>query len=407
MIFLFSLINISFTFFFFLFWQYIESILFWALSILFVVYFSKIFSFFLEKENILLNNVTHKTKKYSLKSVIEFFKKWSYYISLLLFYLSLYWFIYSINLIYNFSNFTEIFHYITFSISLSITILFFSFLWKKYETLFRIFRLNCLIFTVIYSFFLLLFIIKHIQPNLFFIVNSVFPIITLWSVIIFDQFFKEKNKYIYLFFLFYVLLIGEYYISIIFSTVSLWYIFLVIGVFFMIIYTFLFPQIQYFKQFKYISQYVGIYMGYFISFSVIASFLLGSLSLFYSGILIVVTLFHYLMYKHYNNYISYIILLFTCVFLYIKIFFIGNISLSFFITFIFLLPYLFIWISHIFKFQSPKELYSIHFIGISFSIIYIIYYFIQIGFIDDILSLSIILFFESILLFFSYLRLKR
>lgn len=411
MVFLFSLINISFTLFFFLFWQYIESILFWILSIIFIIYFSKILSFFVEKEESdsrEINTHNKNTKKFPVKYIIEFLKKWSYYISFFFFYTSLYGFVYSINLIYNFSNFTEIFHYITFSISLVITSIFFFFLQKKQETIFLIFRSNCIIFTLIYSFLLLFSLAKNTSPSVFFIINSIFPVITLLSVLIFDSFFKERKKYIYPLFLFYLFLIVGYYLSVIFSNIPLWNIFLMVISFFMIIYTFIFPSLQLFNPFKQLSQIIGIFMGYAASISIIFSILLESFSLFYICIVIISLIYHYILGRFFKNHISYTIFLLTLVFLYIKIFLLLWISsFIFHLTFIFLLSSLFIGISYLFYNKYPKEIYILHFIGIGFNIIALIYYFIQIGSIQDILALSIILFFESILLFTSYLRLKK
>ena len=54
-----------------------------------------------------------------------------------------------------------------------------------------------------------------------------------------------------------------------------------------------------------------------------------------------------------------------------------------------------------------KERYVLHFMGLSFSIFSLIYYFVQIGSVRDILIISTLLFFESILMFLSYIRLKK
>lgn len=406
MVFLFSLINISFTLFFFLFWQYIESILFWILSIIFIGYFSKILSFFVEKkEN--PKNINQHNKKIFTKFTIEYFKKSSYYIATLLFYISLYWFIYSINLIYNFSNFFEIFHYITFSISLVIGIFFF-FLKKRNETIFLIFRSNCVIFTSIYSCFLFLFLFKNITLTLFFIINSILPIITLFSVLIFDTFLKERKVYIYNLFLFYIFLVTLFLVTLIFPSLSLWYIFLGVVSFFMIIYTFIFPYIIYFNQFKYITQNIGVSLWFSLSFFILFSFLFNPISFFYLSILGISLFYHYKVYELLKNYIAYSIFLLTYILLYIKLFLIlwYNSFISY-ILFIFLLPYLYIGIGYILYIKASRELYILNTIGITFSIVSFIYYFIQRGSIYDILSLSTILFFESILLFLSYVQLKK
>lgn len=199
---------------------------------------------------------------------------------------------------------------------------FFYFLQKKQETIFLIFRSNCIVFTLIYSIFLLFSLSKNISPSIFFVINSIFPIITLSSVLVFDSFFKEKKKYIYSLFLFYLFIIAEYYISTIFSTTSPWYTFLLILSFFMSIYTFIFPSIRIFNQFKHISRIVGIYMGHILSFSIIFSILLETFSLFYICIAGISLIYQYTIHKIFKNYASYIVFLLTLVFLYIKIFFI-------------------------------------------------------------------------------------
>jgi hypothetical protein len=192
-------------------------------------------------------------------SIIEYFKKWSYYIAFLFFYLSIYGGVYGVNLIYNFSNFSEIFHYITFVISLLVMSIFFFFLKKRHETISLIFRSNCIIFTIIYGFLLYIYLVKNIEPSLIFVINSVFPLITLLSVLLFDSFFRERNKNIYLFLLSYIFIIIGCYLSVIFPNLLPWYIFLGVISFLMVIYTFFFPSISYFREYKYISENVGIY----------------------------------------------------------------------------------------------------------------------------------------------------
>ena len=248
----------------------------------------------------------------------------------------------------------------------------------------------------------------NIEPSLFFIIDSSLPIITLSSVLIFDYFFKERNKGIYLFLLFYIALIIGYYVTIIFTSLSLWLIFLGVMTLLMIVYTFIFPLFYYFRRYTFVSRSMGMYIGYIVSVAVVMSIILETISLFYSFILIISLIYQYTLYRFFRNYISYIVFLTTLIFLYLKIFLIlGNSSFITSLIFIFLLPYLFIGVSYIFYMKFAKEIYILHLIGISMSIVAIIYYFIAIGSIYDILSLSILSFFESILIFMSYVRLKK
>lgn len=408
MVFLFSLINISFTSFFFLFWHYVESVIFWIISTIFIIFFSKILSFFVEKEDIERQKIDQEIKQSPLLWMVEYFKKWSYYIAFLFFYLSLYGIVYSLNLLYNFSNFSEIFHYITFIISVWVIGIFFFLLQKKHETISLIFRSNSIIFTIIYSFLFIVYRVYHIESSLFFIIDSILPIITLLSILLFDSFFREKKKNIYIFLLFYIAFIIGYYTVVIFPNLSLWYIFLGVITFLMIVYAFIFPLFYYFRAYKYTSRTIGVYMGYIISIAIVVSISFQSISLFYSFILITSLIYQYTIYKFFQNYIAYIIFLFICIFLYAKIFFIIN-STSFFISliFIFLLPYIFIGISYAFYRKLIKEVYILQFISITMSVIFIAYYFFSLGSVYDILALSVISFFESILIFINYVRLKK
>lgn len=412
MLILFSLINISFTLFFLLFWKYVESILFWIIFLIFIAYFSKIISFFLEKWDDFWEEEanTHVVKKnvFSIKQTIEYIKKWSYYIAFLFFYLSLYGFIYSINLIYKFSLFSEIFHYTTFWITCIITGIFFFFLKKKYETVFLIFRSNCVIFAVIYSLFTIFSLITLVLPTIPFVVNSIFPIFTLGSVLIYDSFFQERKKYIFSFTIFYISLVGWYYALYIFPDMLPWHVFLGVLSFFVIVYTFVFSYVKAFFQYKNISQTIGIIGGYILSLLLAGSILIESLSFFYLTLLGISIFYHYAVYKTFKNYLSYSIFLLTFVFLYTKTFLLlENITSVYFIFFIFLLPCVYIGASYIVPMKNIKDLYILHTIWISFSVVSMIYYIIRLEVLGNMLVLSTLLFFESILLFVSYLRLKK
>lgn len=158
-----------------------------------MVYFSTILSFFVQKEtndHYTPNHDDHETSgpNISFGHIVRFLKKGSYYISFLLFYISLYGLVYGVGIIYGSVNFFDIFNYVTLGISVVITSVFFIFLGKKHETLFLVFRSNCMSFTFVYGCALLLFLIKGTQPTLFFLINAIFPLLTLTSVIYFDIF---------------------------------------------------------------------------------------------------------------------------------------------------------------------------------------------------------------------------
>ena len=68
---------------------------------------------------------------------------------------------------------------------------------------------------------------------------------------------------------------------------------------------------------------------------------------------------------------------------------------------------MFIGSSYFFSVTDQKNAYILHSLGLLFSMIGIGYYFIQVGNIRSVLELSTLFFFESILLFLSYVRLKK
>ena len=411
MLILFSLINISFLFFFLLFWRYIESILFGVIFIIFIVYFSKILSFFVEKDEINTNDKHYTNKKiniYSMKLIIEYIKKWSYYISFLFFYISLYGFIYSLNLIYNFSYPSEIFHTISLIISIVVTGIFFLFLYKKYEIIFLIFRSNCIIFTIIYVFLLIFFLTNNIEPSILFVVNSTFPIITLLSIILFDFFFQKNIRYIYSFFLLYIFIFFGYYVFYIFSYIWSWNVFLWIISFFTILYTFVFWNVKIFQPYKEISYGIWVMGGYILSFCTGFVLTFYSFSLFYLFPIGISIFYHYLVYKQYKNYASYIIFLFTFIFLYIKIFILLEInSFIFYAIFTFLLSFILLGYSYMLYQKNSKEQYILHFMAVCLSLGSIVYYFIFIWDRENILHVSTFLFFTSILFFVSYIWFKK
>lgn len=349
MVFLFSLINISFTLFFLLFGQYIESIFFGAVSVMFIVYFSKILSLFVGKESTDTGDTVPNKKHtpFPVRTVLKYMKKWSYYIAFLLFYLSLYGFVYGINLLYGFLDFSGIFHYISLGISMVIIGVFLFFLQNKQETIFLIFRSNCIVFTCIYSFLLLFFLYRDIPLLSFpFVINSILPIITLWGVLVIDPFFKDqyKQEYIFPLFLFYLFLVSGFYITLLFSTVPFWHLFLLVVLFFAAVYTFLLPRIPYLIRFQQISQTTGVFMGHIASFFIVSSMMMiDSLPIFYSIMIVLLIMYHSIVYKFSKNYTSFIVFLLALMFFYTKIFLLfENTTILSFFTFTFLLPFAFV-----------------------------------------------------------------
>ena len=227
-------------------------------------------------------------------------------------------------------------------------------------------------------------------------------------MLLFDTFFKEKIKYIYIFFLFYIFLISFYYTSVIFPLLLIYQVFLGVLSFFMVLFVFFFPFIRYFSSFLSLSRNIGIYIGYSVSSFTIFSIFFETLSFFYGCILIISLLFHATVYKKYKNYPSYGIFFLTLIFLSIKIFFLSE-QHSFLshLLFLFLLPYMFIGVGYTLYNRYMREIYILYFLAIGYNIFSFVYYFLKIGSLSDILTLSVLMFFESILLFISYLRFKK
>lgn len=410
MLFLFSLINLSFVAFFFLFGRYVESIVFWGLSLFFIVYFSKILSFFIIENKDTGESESGNKYKSALHFFknLEFFKKSAYYISFLLFYLSLYGVVYGLNIVYAFSSSLKIFEYLSISISLSIIFVFFAFIHKRYETIFLIFRSNSIVFALIYLAVIPFYIFTDTTPSVIFIFNTLLPSITLLSVILFDRFFQEEKRYIFLLLLFYMFFSGWYYTSLIFPETSVWHLFLLTLSFFVCLCTFILPSIRKFSQFIVLSESVWQYMSYILSFFSTLVLIFEPLSGFIFFIFTILLAYDFVMYKIANRFPSYILFLVSLILLYIKTSPIWRAeTFVSYCMFIFLLPYVFIGANYIASLRRQADVLALHTLGIAFSVGAIVYYYIQVRTFGDILGLSLFLFFESILLFMSYMQLRK
>lgn len=106
------------------------------------------------------------------------------------------------------------------------------------------------------------------------------------------------------------------------------------------------------------------------------------------------------------NYFSYIISLVIVSLLYTKMFATEFTSIFPAVLFVFSLPSIFMASTYVFYKKYPLEIYILQYMGIVFSLFAIGYYFIFIVR-PTILSVSLFFFLESILVFSSYLRLKK
>lgn len=407
MYFLFSLINIFFALFFFFFWRLLESGVFWILAIVFFLYFSPAISIFSKRET---REIVQKKSNFSLKEIIFYLKKGSYYLSFALFYLSLYGIIYWVSLTYGFSDFFSIFQYITLGISCILIGIFFYFLQEEQpqkETLFLIFRSNVIIFTILYTILILVFFFGDKKPDLYFVFNTILSLFWLGIVLIFDDFIGQKKKYIYNMSLFYIFIFTFFYHTIIFSSLDISKILLYVMSGLSLVYFEFFPRISFIKPFALVSRYIGVGMNYIAFFGFFFALLYYPLDAFYTSLFLFSLLFHYFIHQRFCNYLSYGAFLFGILFLVTQFFAPLN-TLWFFsyCLFIFITPTVFIGSTYVWKTKHPLDIYLLHYMGLLFTIIFSLYYFISISE-PGILSVSTIFLFESLLFFMSYIRLKK
>lgn len=407
MYFLFSLINIFFAFFFFLFWRLLEAGVFWILAIVFFLYFSPLISIFSKKEK---QEIIQKKSKFSLKDTIFYLKKGSYYLSFSLFYLSLYGIIYGVSLTYGFSDFFSIFQYITFGISCMVIGIFFYFFQKKLpwrETLFLIFRSNVIIFTILYGLLMVAFLFGDKKPDMYFAFNTILSLLWLVTILMFDDFIGYRKKYLYNATLFYLFLYLFFYHTILFPFLDVYKILLYVMSGLSLLYFEFFPRISFIKPFAIISRYVGVGMNYIAFLGLFFALIYHPLDPFYSSLFLFSLLFHYFIHQRFCNYISYSAFLFGILFLVVQ-FFAPLEALWFFsyCLFVFLVPTLFIGSTYVWATKHPLDIYLLHYTGLLFTIVFIFYYFISVSE-PQILSISTVFLFESLLSFASYLRLKK
>lgn len=407
MYFFFSLINIFFALFFFLFWRLLETGVFWVLAVVFFIYFSPLASVFSRKEK---QEIIQKKSKISLKDTIFYLKKGSYYLSFSLFYLSLYGIIYGISLTYGFSDFFSIFQYITFGISCAVTGIFFYFIQKKQtwrETLFLIFRSNVTVFTTLYSLLMLVFLFEDKNPDIYFVLNTILSLSGLVTILVFDEFIGHRKKYIYNASLLYLFLFLFFYHIVLFPFLDTYKLLLYVMSGLSLLYFEFFPRISFIKPFAIISRYVGVGMNYIAFIGLFFALIYNPLSPFYASLFLFSLLFHYFIHQRFCNYLSYGAFLFGMLFLVVQFF--APLWALWFMTycfFVFFVPAMFIGSTYIWATKHPLDIYILHYTGLLFTIIFILYYFIGISE-PQILSVSVIFLFESLLSFASYVRLKK
>lgn len=348
-----------------------------------------------------------KINKDTFKKTIPIFQKLSYIIAFFFFYISLYWISYSINI--------ELFSIFTLILNILIIILFFIFYNKDKPIINLIHRSNFLVFSFIW---LINFIstlvnvinLEFIQYPLLdsiFIINSLLSLIWLISIIILDKYIEiHKKNAFYLYFLTYFSTLLIFYIKYYFD---INYILFLIYIWFVlsIIYFELIIKIKYFTIFDAVSKYYWIFINYIINlFVFILLFIYPEFFWYFIFILFCWISFHYYIHNKYKNYFSLFIVLLSIILIYIKLFIpIQPDEFIKYITFIYILPFIFITYTYFIKTKYEYDNYFINFSWILFSIVSIIVYF-SISKDFYILHISIIFLLQSFLLFSSFAKLR-
>ncbi|MDD2487575.1 MAG: hypothetical protein PHS92_04345 [Candidatus Gracilibacteria bacterium] len=393
----FLIINIIFSSIFYIFSQAIESVIFLILGFILFIYFSPFY--FGKKDEDKPKILTKLTlKKENFVKMIPKIQKASYFIAFLFFYMSLY------GISYSFEG--NLFSIFTLIISLALTGIFFHRLKEDKNIIFLLFRSNFLVFSILYFIFFIIYLFDFSKVDIIFFFNSFLSLFGLFSILVFDRkypIFKKNMIYIYL--LFYILIFTFFYLSFLFNIPNT-ILFLYIGMIYSIVFFEYMPKIKHFAEFMEISKYFGTILNYIVIITaMILLFLDYNLSEVIT-ILIIGLIFNLYIHVKFQNYISYSLILLTSAFLYIKFFGLDHTNLISAILFIFVFPIILMLYSFLVKMKYFYDNYFLHYFGIIFSLIGIIYYIVMSR--DfDILHISILLLLESMLFFTSFVKLKK
>jgi hypothetical protein len=393
----FLLINLTFSWIFYIFLRYVESIFFLVTWIIMFFYFSPLYFWKKTEKKSILSKV--KISKDTLKKTIPLFQKISYLIAFFFFYLSLYW----ISLSFNWN----IFQYFTLIISLLLIVWFFIFIKKQKPVLWLIYRSNFLIYSFLYIILFTNNMIFKKPIDDIFVINSSLSLFWLVTTILFDKNLEslKKNAY-YTYFLtylnFYLLFYIRYKFD--FDFVLIFnYLFFIMSIFY---FEFI-GKIKYFDIYDINSKYYWIFLNYIIC---IISFVYLFISFNYWHFVLLIfwsLIFHYYVHFRFKNYLSLVIVILGIVLIYIKNFipYLLNIDFVPYMLFIYMIPAIFIWYTYITNAKYEYDNYFIHFSWILFSLVSIIIYFI-LSKDFQILHISIIFLLQSFVLFWSFAKLK-
>lgn len=392
----FLIINLIFSWVFYLFEGKIEALLFFFIWVLMFFYFSPMY--FTKKEN--KNSVLSKIapSKQSLKKIIPLFQKISYLLAFLFFYISLY------GISYYFWG--QLFSYFTLLLNIFTITLFFVAVNKQKLIVNLIYRSNFLVFSFIGIFLFVYKLINSQQIDIIFVINSILSLFWLLTTLIFDKLLESpKKKIYYVYFSIYLLMFIIFYIQYYFGLkyiLFLSYLWFIMSIFYFDVTT----KIKQLSFYDDVSKYLGIFLNYFTI--ICAWILLYTYINFWHFVLILLgwIIFHYYIHFVYKNYISLAIVLISIILIYTKNFIIiWKFWFEHFIIFIYLLPFVYLGYSFFFQNKYQYDNYLVIFSWLIFSIFSILTYF-YLYRDTNILHLSIILLLQSFLLFWGFVKLK-
>lgn len=367
----------------------IETLIFTVLWCVFLFLFSNFFQLTVEKRD-------YSTLKNFFKNN---FKTLLYYIWFVLFYSSLYIIL---------RDFSFDFSYIILTVNIIILLIYFSI--KNLFIISDLLKVNTIIFSTIYIFL-------YINLFLWNLYNFIF-IDYINSLLIFSSFFitlyrekvinkKSSDSWFLIHFFLYLFAFITFYFSKFFWSLSLLF---TIFSFLINFYIFHFlKKIDFFKNNNLTLKVIWVVFSYMWIISWIYYLQLIWLNYIVVFIIIYLAVFNFKIHKLYENYTSFFLsslwIIYILFYLYINLIYLNNFDNFYFLIFWITLSFFIIISTYIYQFEWIYDYYFTHIIALLVNFWTTIYFFYVNSF--DLLSLWIILLFDSILIFLSYFKLKQ
>lgn len=372
----------------------IETIIFFVVWMLFFVYFFSI-------------KITHQKEEkgetivhISIRALWNFLDRFSFYFGSILFYLSLYflWRYFSIH-----------FSYIIFGVSFFITSSFF--LSHKSSFVYDLFKTNTNLFSLIYMILYSYIIIEN--NNFFMLIDFINSISIIAAFVVLMYYNKAKNKkldsvvLVYFFVYLFAVLLFYAYIYILQRNLLYWLSFLSLG-YWWILFLWL-PSVKLFQKKSYLLRLIWIlfiYLGNVLSIIYLVTYWFN-----YSlcALLLLSIGFNYYTHTLYRNYISFLLSVFTLIFLiYYFLIHFGIItsykSLAVLITSI-IISIALVTCTYIIKLKLKYDYYLIHCLSYTINIISTLLYLLTNPF--NSVTIWVIFLIDSIYFYLSYFKLKQ